>query len=54
VAEGYELKEEQVAMALEPLGLHQFAIGFYNVSDSAQYSKRECFDRSPITSTDYE
>jgi len=36
--EGYELKGEQVAMALEPLGLQQFAIEFYNAKqdDSAR------------------
>jgi transcriptional regulator with XRE-family HTH domain len=28
--EGYELKAEQVAMALEPLGLRDFTIGFFN------------------------
>jgi transcriptional regulator with XRE-family HTH domain len=28
--EGYDLKGEQVAMALEPLGLEEFAIGFFN------------------------
>lgn len=28
--EGYELKGEQVTMALEPLGTYQFAVGFYN------------------------
>jgi len=30
VEEGYELKGEQVAMALQPLGLHNLAIGFFN------------------------
>ena len=31
--EGYELKAEQAAMALEPLGLQNLAIGFYNASE---------------------
>lgn len=30
VEEGYELKGEQVAMALQPLGLHNLAVGFFN------------------------
>lgn len=30
VEEGYELKGEQVAMALQPLGLHKLAVGFFN------------------------
>lgn len=31
--EGYELKGEQAAMALEPLGLQHLAIGFYNAAE---------------------
>lgn len=31
--EGYELKAEQVALALEPLGLQNLAVGFYNAHD---------------------
>lgn len=31
--EGYELKEEQASMALEPLGLQKLAIGFYNANE---------------------
>ena len=31
--EGYELKSEQVALALEPLGLQKMAVGFYNAND---------------------
>lgn len=31
--EGYELKAEQAAMALEPLGLQNLAIGFYNAAE---------------------
>lgn len=31
--EGYELKAEQAAMALEPLGLQKLAIGFYNATE---------------------
>jgi transcriptional regulator with XRE-family HTH domain len=31
--EGYELKSEQVALALEPLGLQNLAIGFYNANE---------------------
>ncbi len=31
--EGYELKAEQVALGLEPLGLQKIAVGFYNAND---------------------
>lgn len=31
--EGYELKAEQVALALEPLGLQGLAVGFYNANE---------------------
>ena len=31
--EGYELKAEQVALALEPLGLQALAVGFYNANE---------------------
>jgi transcriptional regulator with XRE-family HTH domain len=31
--EGYDLKAEQAAMALEPIGLHNLAVGFYNAHD---------------------
>lgn len=33
--EGYELKAEQAALALEPLGLQGLAIGFYNATEDA-------------------
>ena len=33
--EGYELKEEQVALALEPLGLQNLGVGFYNANEDA-------------------
>ncbi len=33
VDEGYELKTEQVALALEPLGLQSLAVGFYNANE---------------------
>ena len=33
VKEGYDLKAEQAAMALEPMGLHNLAIGFYNANE---------------------
>lgn len=37
VTEGYELKEEQVHLALEPLGLEELPVGFFDaVSESAQ------------------
>ncbi|UUZ78672.1 hypothetical protein LP414_09515 [Polaromonas sp. P1(28)-13] len=31
--EGYELKAEQVALALEPLGLQNLGVGFYNANE---------------------
>jgi transcriptional regulator with XRE-family HTH domain len=31
--EGYDLKAEQASLALEPLGLHDLAIGFYNANE---------------------
>lgn len=31
--EGYELKAEQVALALQPLGLQNLAVGFYNANE---------------------
>jgi transcriptional regulator with XRE-family HTH domain len=31
--EGYELKAEQIALALEPLGLQNLAVGFYNAHE---------------------
>ncbi|MDQ4627982.1 helix-turn-helix domain-containing protein [Janthinobacterium lividum] len=31
--EGYDLKEEQARMALEPMGLQNLAIGFYNANE---------------------
>ncbi len=36
IAEGYELKGEQVSMALEPLGLQQLPVGFYNAYQDDQ------------------
>jgi hypothetical protein len=33
--EGYELKAEQVALALEPLGLQNLAVGFYNANEDS-------------------
>lgn len=35
VEEGYELKAEQVSLALEPLGLQQLAVSFYNANEDA-------------------
>nr|ACB12952.1 putative XRE family transcriptional regulator [Thauera sp. E7] len=40
--EGYELKAEQVALALEPLGLQNLAVGFYNAHEDAP-SKAQAF-----------
>lgn len=31
--EGYELKAEQIALALEPLGLQKLGVGFYNANE---------------------
>lgn len=36
--EGYELKAEQVALALEPLGLQNLGVGFYNAHEDAPSS----------------
>lgn len=33
IEEGYELKGEQVSMALEPLGLQRLAVGFFNARE---------------------
>lgn len=33
--EGYELKAEQIALALEPLGLQNLGVGFYNANEDA-------------------
>ncbi len=41
--EGYELKEEQTAMALEPLGLQRLAIGFYNAAEDPAARAQEFF-----------
>lgn len=44
--EGYELKAEQVALALEPLGLRNLAVGFYNANeDSAERAQGFLLDR---------
>lgn len=39
--EGYELKAEQVALALEPLGLQGLAVGFYNANEDSQSRAQE-------------
>jgi transcriptional regulator with XRE-family HTH domain len=36
--EGYELKAEQVALALEPLGLQNLSVGFYNANEDSAFS----------------
>lgn len=41
--EGYELKAEQAAMALEPLGLQKLAIGFYNAAEDPAARAQEFF-----------
>ncbi len=41
--EGYELKAEQTAMALEPLGLQKLAIGFYNAAEDPAARAQEFF-----------
>ena len=40
--EGYELKAEQVELALEPLGLQNLAVGFYNANED-QATKAQSF-----------
>lgn len=39
--EGYDLKAEQAAMALEPMGLHNLAIGFYNANEDHPNTARD-------------
>lgn len=39
--EGYELKEEQVSLALEPLGLQNLAVGFYNANEDPEARAQE-------------
>jgi transcriptional regulator with XRE-family HTH domain len=39
--EGYELKAEQVALALQPIGLHGLAVGFYNALEDSPVRARE-------------
>jgi len=39
--EGYELKEEQVRLALEPLGLQNLSIGFYNANEDPAVHAQE-------------
>lgn len=41
--EGYELKGEQVSMALEPLGLHGLAVGFYCAPEDPAMRAQEFF-----------
>jgi transcriptional regulator with XRE-family HTH domain len=41
VTEGYELKGEQIAMALEPISPQEFAIGFYNAHQDDPEQLRE-------------
>ncbi len=44
--EGYELKSEQIALALEPLGLQNLAVGFYNANeDPASRAQEFLVDR---------
>lgn len=47
--EGYELKAEQAALALEPIGLQRLAIGFYNANDdSAELARMFLLERLDI------
>lgn len=39
--EGYELKAEQVSLALEPLGLQRLAVGFYNATEDSAARAQE-------------
>lgn len=39
--EGYDLKAEQVALALEPLGLQNLAVGFYNANEDPAVRAQE-------------
>ena len=39
--EGYELKQEQVELALQPLGLQRVAVGFYNANEDSPSRARE-------------
>lgn len=39
--EGYELKAEQIELALEPLGMQHLAIGFYNANEDPSNSMQE-------------
>lgn len=41
--EGYELKDEQAAMALEPLGMQSLAIAFYNASEDSATRAQDFF-----------
>lgn len=41
VEEGYELKGEQIAMALQPLGLHNLPVGFFNAHGDEPARLRE-------------
>lgn len=41
VQEGYELKAEQIALALEPLGLQTLGVAFYNANEDPASGARE-------------
>jgi len=41
VEEGYELKGEQIALALEPLGLQTLGVAFYNANEDSAASVQE-------------